>query len=250
MGRGESVAFDRIAADYDATRGGLERGQRIAAGVAPWLRRGPVVEVGVGTGVVASGLAARGHPVVGVDLALPMLVHAHRRLGPCVAVGDGYHLPLRPRSVPNALTVWVTQLVPDLAGFLAAVGAVVATGGRLLVVPAGGQAGGDEIEQIMAPVGAALRPRRDGPEQLAALAEGAGLRVVEQTTTGDGVWRTSPNEQADQIEARSWSMLWDVTDDVWREVVAPAVAALRALPEPDRPRDRMGRFDIVVFEPA
>ena len=96
----------------------------------------------------------------------------------------------------------------------------------------------------------ALRPRRDGPHQLAALAAGAGLRVVELTTTGDGVWHLSPNEQADQIEARMWSMLWDVPDDVWAAQVAPTVAALRALPEPDRRRERRGRFDLVVFEPA
>ncbi len=68
--------------------------------------------------------------------------------------------------------------------------------------------------------------------------------------TGNGVWHTSPSEQANEIEARSWSTLWDVPADVWDEVVAPTVAALRALPEPDRPRDRTGHFDVVVFEPA
>jgi hypothetical protein len=66
---------------------------------------------------------------------------------------------------------------------------------------------------------------------------------------GEGVWSVSPGEQADQIAARSWSMLWDLSDDVWDEVVVPTIAALRALPEPDRRRDRTGRFDVVVFEP-
>jgi len=249
MNRGDSVAFDRIAADYDATRGGVERGQRMAAGVAPWLRPGPVVEVGVGTGVVAREVVDRGHPVVGVDLALPMLTRAHDRLGPCVAVGDGYRLPLRPRSVPNALSVWVTQLVPDVGAFLASVGEVVAPDGRLVIVPAGVGTGGDEIEQVVRPMGDVLRPKRDRPDQLAALAAGAGLRVVEQVTTGGGVWRTSPNEQAAQIESRSWSIVWDLPDDVWDEVVVPTIAALRALPDPDRPRERTGSFDVVVLEP-
>ena len=250
MIRGESVAFDRIADSYDATRGGLERGQRIGAGVAPWLRPGPVLEVGVGTGVVARELVACGHPVVGVDLSAPMLARAHARLGPCVAVGDGYRLPLRPRSVPNALSVWVTQLVPDLAGFLAALGATVAPGGRVVIVPAGGETGGDEIERILAPMHEALRPKRDRPDQIVALAGDAGLRLVERARTGNGAWHTSPNEQANEIEARSWSSLWDVPDEVWDAVVAPAVTTLRALPEPDRPRDRTGHFDVVVFEPA
>ena len=251
MVRGESVAFDRIADSYDATRGGLERGQRIGAGVAPWLRPGPVVEVGVGTGVVARELVACGHPVVGVDLSAPMLARAHARLGPCVAVGDGYRLPLRPRSVPNVLSVWVTQLVPDLAGFLAALGRPWRPVGgwsscrRPAARPAATRSSGSSPRCTRR-----LRPKRDRPDQLVALADGAGLRLVEGATTGNGVWHTSPNEQANEIEARSWSSLWDVPDDVWDEVVAPAVATLRALPQPDRPRDRTGHFDVVVFEPA
>lgn len=249
MTRRESVVFDRIAADYDATRGGVERGQRIAAGVAHCLRPGPVVEVGVGTGVIARELIDRGHGVVGVDLSPPMLARAHARLGSCLAVGDGYRLPLRPRPVPNALTVWVTQLVPDVGAFLASVGGVVAPGGRLVVVPAGMQTEHDEIERVVRPMAEVLRPQRDGPDHLVALAEGADLRVVERTTTGDGVWSISPAEHADQIAARSWSMLWDLPDDVWDEVVAPTIAALRALPEPDRRRDRTGHCDVVVFEP-
>jgi hypothetical protein len=44
-------------------------------------------------------------------------------------------------------------------------------------------------------------------------------------------------------------MLWDLPDDVWEAVVVPTIAALRALPEPARRRDRAGRFDVVVFEP-
>jgi SAM-dependent methyltransferase len=250
MVRGESVAFDRIADRYDVTRGGLERGRRIGAGVAPWLRHGPVVEVGVGTGVVARELVDRGHPVVGVDLSPAMLRRARKRLGSAVAVGDGYRLPLRRRSVPNALAVWVTQLVPDVGGFLAAIGAVVAPGGRVVVVPAGSENRPDDIEGIIRPMGEALRPKRDRPDQIAALAGPAGLRVVETTTTGNGVWHTSPSEQADEIEARSWSTLWDLPDGVWDAVVAPAVAALRALPEPERRRDRTGHFDVVVLEPA
>ena len=201
--------------------------------MAHWLRPGPVVEVGVGTGVIARELVDRGHGVVGVDLSLPMLAHAHARLGSCIAVGDGYRLPLRPRSVPNALTVWVTQLVPDVGAFLASVGEVVAPRGRLVIVPAGIQTDRDEIDRVVRPMAEVLRPQRDGPDQLAALAEGADLRVVERATTGDGVWSISPAEQADQIAARSWSMLWDLPDDVWDEIVVPTD---RRAPRPARAR--------------
>jgi hypothetical protein len=116
-------------------------------------------------------------------------------------------------------------------------------------VPAGSRTG-DEIDRILEPMGEALRPRRDGPEHLIALAPRAGLRLVEHATTEGGVWHSSPNAQADQIEKRSWSTLWDVPDDVWAEVVVPAIAALRALPDADRPRARSGGFPVMVFEPA
>lgn len=76
-----SVPFDRIADTYDTTRGGVERGGRIAAGVDPWLRPGPVLEIGVGTGAVARPLTDRGHPVVGLDLSAAMLRGARERLG-------------------------------------------------------------------------------------------------------------------------------------------------------------------------
>lgn len=165
----DSIAFDRIVDDYDATRGGTERRGRVAAGIAPWLRPGFVVEVGVGTGAVARPLTERGHPVVGVDLSLRMLRQARDRLGSRVAVGDGYALPLRPGSVPNVVTVWVTQLVPDVAGFVAALGALLSPGGRLAIVPSShGGGADDEIADVVGPMSDALRPRRDGPDQLVA----------------------------------------------------------------------------------
>lgn len=246
----DSIAFDRIVDDYDATRGGTERGGRVAAGIAPWLRPGFVVEVGVGTGAVARPLTERGHPVVGVDLSLRMLRQARDRLGSRVAVGDGYALPLRPGSVPNVVTVWVTQLVPDVAGFVAALGALLSPGGRLAIVPSShGGGADDEIADVVGPMSDALRPRRDGPDQLVAAAPGAGLRPAHTTTLGvDDIWHTSPAEQADQIEGRTWSILWDLPDEMWQRHVVPTIAALRALPDPDRPRSRRGLFDIVVLE--
>jgi len=245
------VPFDRIADTYDATRGGVERGGRIAAGVARWLRPGPVLEIGVGTGAVARPLADLGHAVVGIDLSAPMLRGARSRLGPRVAAGDAYAPPIRPRSVPNVVVVWVTQLVPDLTGFLRAAGGLLAPGGRLVVVPAGPPPGGDEIGDVIRPMSEALRPRRDAPGAIAAAASGAGLRVAATGSGGDDdVWQTSPTEQADQIEARSWSTLWDLDDGAWDRHVAPTVAALRALPDPDRARTRPGTFEVVVLEPA
>src|SRR5262245_57618509 len=90
-----SVPFDRIATEtYDRTRGGGERGERLARDMRPWLRPGRALEVGVGTGILAAALIAAGWPTAGVDLAWPMLTKAHARLGPRVAAGDARALPI------------------------------------------------------------------------------------------------------------------------------------------------------------
>jgi hypothetical protein len=114
-----SVSFDRIADRYDATRGGLERGRLLARSIAPHLHPGPVLEVGVGTGAVSSGIDDLGHRVIGVDLSLPMLARAVERLGARVAAADGHHLPVPDGAVPNVVLVWVLHLVGDPESVLA-----------------------------------------------------------------------------------------------------------------------------------
>jgi hypothetical protein len=103
----------------------------------------------------------------------------------------------------------------------------------------------------MAPIfeslGDTLRPERRA-QAMAITPEGrrCGFEVVHEgvvvTTTS-----VSPNGLADAIDERLFSHLWDVGEAQWREVVEPAVVALRALPEPDRPRRRIFRHPLVVL---
>jgi SAM-dependent methyltransferase len=246
-----SVAFDRIADSYDETRGGVERGADLAREIAPHLRPGAVAEVGAGTGAVALPLTGLGHPVLGFDLSAPMLRHARDRLGSRVAAADGYHLPVRAASVPNVVIVWMLHLVPEMAPLLADVHRVLAPGGRLATVPAGSQAEHDDIGEIVQAMHANLRGRRSRPDEPAtviAAAESADLALGSRVVARGEAWWQSPEEQAGRIAARSFSSLWDVPDDRWAAVVEPAIAALRALPEPDRPRERRTRYELLVFD--
>ncbi len=70
--------FDELAEQYDQTRGGEGRGDEYAADLDAVLPRGRgvVLDVGVGTGVVALGLARRGRAVLGLDVSAPMLARA------------------------------------------------------------------------------------------------------------------------------------------------------------------------------
>jgi ubiquinone/menaquinone biosynthesis C-methylase UbiE len=99
-----SLSFERIADRYDATRGGEQRGRRTAASLAPLLDPvWPVVEIGIGTGVIALGLRELGFAVVGVDLSPAMTQRARRRLGPVVAVADAAHLPVADAAIANTM---------------------------------------------------------------------------------------------------------------------------------------------------
>ena len=71
----DSVSFDRAAEYYDATRGYTPEGERAMVDIlTDELRgRGRVLEIGVGTGQVALPLHAAGIPLVGLDLARPMM---------------------------------------------------------------------------------------------------------------------------------------------------------------------------------
>ena len=57
----------------------------------------------------------------------------------------------------------------------------------------------------------------------------------------------SPHEQVARIEQRTFSSLWDVDPATWETLVEPTIAALRALPDPDLPRQRSLRQDVDVF---
>ena len=88
-GPGESIVFDRIADSYDDTRGGMERGRTVAAALHRMLPPGgPLLEVGVGTGLVAAALTELGRSPVGVDLSRPMLARARTRVPGRLALGD------------------------------------------------------------------------------------------------------------------------------------------------------------------
>jgi SAM-dependent methyltransferase len=249
MDAGVSLNFDRIADRYDDSRGGTARGERIAADVAPWLAPGAVLEVGVGTGIVAAALRARGVPVYGVDLSAAMLRYAVDRLGPVVVRADALALPIASGSADNVLFAAALHAIGDVAGAVAEAVRVLRPSGRLIAVhgvplrvPAE-----DDVARAVVPL-AGLRDFR--PDTVAALDEEAAAASLEPVGTA-WVARSSradtPNAVADSIERRLWSYLWSVDELTWDTIVVPVVVALRALPEPDRPRQYDLSSRMVVF---
>jgi SAM-dependent methyltransferase len=247
-----SVAFDRVADRYDETRGGEERGRFLAGEINPFLDRSrPALEIGIGTGLVALGLRELGHLVLGVDLSPPMAARAADRLGPVVAVGDAMRLPVADATLDQAYSVWVLHLVGDQSAVLAEVARVLRPGGRYVVAPGHLARPDDEVGAMLWDLDRLLDPgseRVDDAGRLGSLAPAAGLRMIEERRCAPRRFEMSPEEVARNTEDRLYSILWDVDDERWRELVAPVIRRLRELPDPERPRPRVHEYRLVVLE--
>lgn len=247
----ESVSFDRIAHRYDETRGGMERGRRYASVIHPLLAEGgPILEIGVGTGLVALGLTELGRDVAGVDISREMMGRARERIGARVAEGDAIRLPLRDASIVGAYAAHVLHLVSDMRLVLSELVRVLRRGGRFLTVWTENEAAPDnDLQPILDEMNDALRERRDSVERVDALAAQAGLTPVGLhrsdpfELTGD-----SPGEHAAKLESRTFSALWDIQQSRWESIVEPAIAALRRLPDQERRRTIRGVVNAHVFE--
>lgn len=133
-----SIPFDRAAAYYDRTRGLSDEGQRRNSEilVAELVGRGTVLEIGVGTGQLALPLAAAGLPIVGLDLARPMMDRLVVKAGgtqpfPLVQ-GDAANLPFRDASLGAAYFRWVLHLIPAWRDVAAELVRAVRPGGVVL----------------------------------------------------------------------------------------------------------------------
>jgi SAM-dependent methyltransferase len=246
--RAASVVFDRIADDYDETRGGASRAQAVAVPLAERLPRGrPILEVGVGTAIVARAVSDRGFEVVGVDLSMPMLHKARERLGARVANADALRLPIASGSIPAAYAVWVLHLVADVKTALAEIARVLEPGGTLLVIPSTPLDSGADVTELSRSLIDHLRVQLDPPQRLAELGAQNRLDLVGNEVVAGEPYAVTPNGIADRIERRVFSALWDVDDQTWETTVVPAIAALRALPDPDRPRRIRNAYPLLTF---
>jgi SAM-dependent methyltransferase len=244
-----SLSFDRVADRYDESRGGPARGEQVAADVVSWLAPGRVLEVGVGTGIVAAALRSRGVSVHGVDLSEAMLRRAVDRLGPTVARADALALPVASGSMDNVLFVAALHAIGDVSGAVAEAARVLRSGGRLLAVhgaPLHAPAD-DDLARALVPLTGLRDFRSDTASALDEAAAAAALTPIGTGWVSQDSLAHPPNAVADGIDQRLWSYLWAVDEPTWESVVAPVVAALRALPEPDRPRPYAVSARLAVF---
>ncbi|ONH25765.1 class I SAM-dependent methyltransferase [Pseudofrankia asymbiotica] len=249
----ESVNFDRIADRYDDTRGGQGRGHAVATQIDPYLPDGRLLEIGVGTGLIAAAFTSLGREIIGIDLSARMLAYAARRVPGRIVRADASAIPLPDASVDACAAIHVLHLVADTPAVLGDVARVLRPGGRLAVVGGGSPDAVSDTGHIMETMSARLdtyrlRAARAQPEAVIETAERHGLRLVERFSIVREEGTATPEQAAAEIEARLWSRLWDLPDDIWASVVEPTIEQLRRLPDQDRPRPAVFHSPVLIFE--
>ena len=242
-----SVSFDPIAARYDATRGGEVRGGVIAALLRPWLPdAGPVVEIGVGTAVVATALATTSGPIIGLDVSAAMLDIASQRFPGPLLQADAGATPLRAGSVGAVTAIWVLHLVGDRPAVFAECHRMLRPGGRLLGVIF------DRCRRVDDPRVLELelryRHRADELENLQPVAEAAGFRTAHIEAVPAFARPATAEQTADLLEQRTWSWLWEIPPDAWAADVVPVIEALRREPDQMRAGSHQLAHQLVVWE--
>ncbi len=247
--------FDDLAANYDETRGGEPRGDEYAADIDAQLPAGeePILEIGVGTGVVALGLRRRGRTVVGLDLSAPMLARAYTRLGGVVVRSDAMQMSIATSSVAHAASVWVVHSDSDPVQLFREAARVIRPGGRYVVCavqrPAHDDVVGDIVTKMCERVDlrrGASRPRAVSVEEVLAWAGKAGFKgdvhLLERR------WRSAPSQELRAIALRQWPAMRDLDEAEIAEVTRPAIEALLALPPTDHIR-RATTEMVVLYRP-
>jgi ubiquinone/menaquinone biosynthesis C-methylase UbiE len=247
--------FDQLAELYDETRGGEERGDDYAATVAEHLPAGdaPILEIGVGTGVVALGLQRRGRKVIGLDLSAPMLSRGRTRLGPTVVRSDALQMAIATESVAHAVSVWVVQSVADPLQLFREAARVIRPNGRYVVCGTQHPAPDDEIGQLIEEMGrqvdvrrGASRPRAVAIDEILNWAGQAGFAgTVHQS---ERQWVSSPGEELRAIALRAWPALRELDEASIEDVTRPVVDALRAMPQTDVVRRGTGEMAVLERE--
>jgi ubiquinone/menaquinone biosynthesis C-methylase UbiE len=243
--------YDREAERYDATRGGearagaaaeaiealisrAARGWRRAAGSAP----ARVVDVACGTGIVTVRLLRPGRSVIGIDRSAGMAAVAAARLPGRIALGDAIRLPLASASADVVTMVWLLHLLDHVASAsaLAEAGRVLRPGGLLITTVGKDEAAysqADDAAAIVEPVRARFdHEQTDSLDRVRDIGRRYGLALAAQTTfTGFG----------QGLSPRRWLKLLGRDGIGWtaaagRERRDALCAALKALPDQDRPR--------------
>lgn len=246
----ESVRFDRAAEEYDRTRAISDEAmaQTIELLSSELGERGRVLEVGVGTGLLALPLHEAGIAVAGIDLTPAMLGKLVEKAGgrppfPLV-LADATRMPFADGVFGGAYLRWVLHLIPDWRAALGEMVRVVRPNGVVLVSLGSYDDTRFAIQGRFAelirvstdPVGLDWADHAALDAEMAGY--GAALRVL-SSVRDEG--EDTLGEFLDGIEQGRWSWTWPAAEDV-RQRAAEELRPWAA--ERFGPLDRVERYEL------
>jgi ubiquinone/menaquinone biosynthesis C-methylase UbiE len=225
-----SIVFDRAAEYYDRTRGYPDGvGERVADLLCRAGGLGPettLLEVGVGTGRIALPLAQRVRQVVGVDLSRPMLARLAAKGGSdrvrCI-LADATALPFPDAGFDAVIGVHVFHLLPAWQRAMAEVRRVLAPHGCFL----------DAADERLLPELWEEAYAGTVTRKLVGVAHGTpdfplpfGFRANGEPLALRYPVRVGLDQFLADVEARVWSITWDMDDDEHARLVRNMRAAI------------------------
>jgi SAM-dependent methyltransferase len=240
-----SIAFDRAAEFYDRSRAISDEAMASTIDLlaGEFAGRGRVLEMGIGTGLLALPLHARGVELAGLDISAPMLHQLISKAGDAapfpLVLGDATRMPFGDGSFAGAYLRWVLHLIPAWRDVLSEAVRVVRPGGVFLAsLGAYDELRREVQERFEALTGVSLTPAGLDWGAVAELDEameelGATARSLPPIRE---VGQESPGHFLEGIEENRFSWTWSVPDEVRRR----AANELRAWM-----RDRFGDLDVV-----
>jgi SAM-dependent methyltransferase len=234
-------SFDRVATEYDATRGwppgvAAQIGGGLYDALALFARPGQrlrVIEAGAGTGRVLLPLAGAGAWTAGVDISAGMLCLLREKAaaaqlpGAVRAVrGDAYRLPFATHTFDAGLMVHVLHLVDDWRPVLDEIERVIRPGGAL-AFGRDAHTGADWLDTRwtarLAEAGDTGRAgaRENIVSEAVALLTARGY-TVHDTILASWMVKRTPESYLRRLRERCFSSTWNVPD----AVLQPAIAGL------------------------
>jgi len=132
--------YDREGASYDSMRYGRTRGGRYFSEVElsntlKMLKPGSVLHVGTATGRVSTYLASKGFDYVGLEISETMARISAAKLNGrgSIVRGDAEHLPFKPGSFDNVVSVRSFHFLPHPESFMRDANLILRQTGRLTV---------------------------------------------------------------------------------------------------------------------
>lgn len=229
----QSIAFDRAANYYDATRGfplGVEHEAAAAIIRAGKLTHSSrVIEIGIGTGRIALPLAKRVGEMHGLDLSRPMMLRLRAKQTDepiYLAQGDATRLPYADHSFDAVVAVHVFHLIPNWQGVISELARVLKPNAPVIHC----WSESDEEFKMLWEAWRSAVPNDEAADvglrwnRNEGALEEIGWRTGETETYRYSYGR-SPAAFVRQLENRIWSATWRASDDS----LAQGVAAVKSV---------------------